>query len=753
MNARSYLQEVESSVTGRYVEDRSLLAFNEYLEEFLRHPRRQARGAAQYLLDVFDHFGVQEKLTPVGVMRRFKLFDAPFSEGRGRVAGQEQVQNDIYRILRNFVRQGRVDRLILLHGPNGSAKSSVVAAMMEGLEAYSRKPEGAVYRFNWVFPNEKIVKGAIGFGGEPSERRPPTATFAHLEGDDIESRVACDMKDHPLLLIPAAERRKLLEAACGTSALPNEGEVGDDDFVISEYLIRGELCHKCRAIHDGLMASYGGDWAKVMAHVQVERFYYSRRYLHGAAIVEPQVSVDAQILSMQRASLALPPALHSITMVETGGPLVNGNRGMVELSDLLKRPVEHFKYLLGTSETAEVRMEHLILQLDEVMLATSNEVHLAAFKEYPDWASFKGRIELVRVPYLRRLEDEVQIYRDQITDVGVGKHIAPHAIELASMWAVLTRLKKPSPESYADDARQAVASLEPLEKLELYDVGHAPGRMSMSQSQELRRIMEQIYEEYATVPAYEGCEGASAREIKTVLMNAAQRPGRTCLTPVSVLEDLRALVKEKSVYAFLQQEVADGYHDHEKFIDVVEERWLDKVDQEVRDALGLVAEEQFRGWFERYVHHITAWVRNEKIRNKITGKDEPPDAEMMEELEGIVMSGDVEREEFRRGLITSIGAHRLENPEETGTVLDYPSIFPELFQRLRDHYHEEHRRQLSEAFEAFLSMLDAGPDSGAEGKRRRQVEKMLSELRERHGYCENCARDVVLALMNKRYRE
>ena len=70
------------------------------------------------------------------------------------------MQAAIYRVLGNFVRNRPVDKLILLHGPNGSAKTSLVAASASArLERYSRKPEGALYRFNWVFPSEKLVKG------------------------------------------------------------------------------------------------------------------------------------------------------------------------------------------------------------------------------------------------------------------------------------------------------------------------------------------------------------------------------------------------------------------------------------------------------------------------------------------------------------------------------------------------------------------------------------------------------------------
>jgi predicted Ser/Thr protein kinase len=99
-----------------------------------------------------------------------------------------------------------------------------------------------------------------------------------------------------------------------------------------------------------------------------------------------------------------------VVLYEPYGALVSANRGLIEYSDLLKRPLEAFKYLLGASETGEVPLEPFVLQLDEVLIASSNEKHLAAFKELPDFTSFRARLELIRVPYLRRYKAEREIY-------------------------------------------------------------------------------------------------------------------------------------------------------------------------------------------------------------------------------------------------------------------------------------------------------------------------------------------------------
>lgn len=748
--ARQYLERVGAGVQDRFVRNRTILSFEEYLDLFFREPRRHARSAAQYLRDAMDFYGTEEVDTPVGSLRRFKLFDGRFADPEGgatvAVAGQEDVQSAIYRELSNFVRAGRVNRLLLLHGPNGSAKTSIIGALVRALEDYSRKPEGARYRINWVFPSEKLVKGSIGFGAEAGKSSINLESYAHLEGEAIDARIACELKDPPLFLVPRDERRQMLRDATQAAEKGTEGE-----FILSDDVLEGELCHKCRSIYTALLAHHGGDWLKVLRHAQIERYTVSRRYLSAATTVEPQLSVDADFrqVTADRSHGALPLALHNLALYEPVGPLVSGNRGVVEFSDLLKRPLEAFKYLLGTCETATVPLGPFTLQLDAVLIASSNEKHLAAFKEIPDWPSFKARIELVRVPYLRRWSVEKRIYDAQLDASSVGKHVAPHVTRVAAKWAVLTRLRKPAVDRYKGAVRAMVDDLTPYEKLQLYDAGGAPDRLSMQQAKELRSQLPAMFHESDAFASYEGRTGASAREMKTVVFNAAQNPDYHCLTPLAVLEELAGLVKDKSVYEFLQQDRVEGFHAHEEFVRVVEDDYLDAIDEEIRDSMGLVSEKQYRDLFERYVQHVSAWLKGEKIRNRITGDYERADEELMGEVEAIVMVKNQDRREFRRSLISSVGAFRLDHPED---VIDYSVIFPDLFRHLRDHYFDERKRVLRRNKENVLRFLS--DDGGALADRDRQhVEQTLRTMHSKYGYCEHCAKDAILFLMRRRYSD
>jgi predicted Ser/Thr protein kinase len=194
--------------------------------------------------------------------------------------------------------------------------------------------------------------------------------------------------------------------------------------------------------------------------------------------------------------------------------------------------------------------------------------------------------------------------------------------------------------------------------------------------------------------------------------------------------------------------VVDGYHDHEEFVRVAESEYLDVLEEEVRQAMGLISEKQYRTMFERYVLHVLAWTRGERLRNPHTSEMERPDEEMMAQTESIVMAGSEDRREFRRGLIAAVGAHRLEHPDGE---IDYAEIFPDLFRRLRDHFYDERKRTLRKNAERVLRYL--GDERSQLGLRdQQQVQQTLSAL-EKYGYCEHCAKDGIVLLLAKRYTD
>jgi predicted Ser/Thr protein kinase len=748
-DARERLQALGAEIRDAYTRNRRVMSFDEYFALVAQQPRQQARSAAQYLLDVFEHYGTTTVRHPRGELVRWKLFDAPFDGGRGALVGQEDVQGRVHRAIENFVRDGRVSKLILLHGPNGSAKSTFVACLARALEHYSTLDEGALYRFNWVFPSQKAAGGGIGFGQGAAaaaaaasyDGSASSTSYAYLPDEQIDAKLADELHDHPLLLVPPKKRRELLEERL-TAA-------GVKDFVPSDYLLYGELSPRNREIFEALLVSYRGDFMKVMRHVQVERFYVSRRYRDAVVTVEPQMHVDARSrqISMDRRLAALPPVLQSMSLFEYGGELVEANRGLIEFSDLLKRPLEAYKYLLGTVEQAKVDVDGATLFLDEVFIGSSNESHLAVFKEVPEFQSFKGRLELVRVPYILDYMQEKQIYDDKIRPAATGKHLAPHATYVAALWAVLTRMRKPLAEKYPKGLSELVGKLAPLEKAELYARGLPPESLTAEQAKELVSSIDKIWGESDAYPNYEGRTGASPREIQTLILNAAANPRFACLSPSAIFEEMEDLVKNVTVYEFLKQEpLPGGYHENKKFIFTVRERYLDLVDDDMRSSMGLVDETEYHRLFDRYVTHVTHWIRKEKVRNPVTGRLEEPDEEMMSGLEKTLgVSG--RRDEFRSDVIQKIGAWSVDHPGQKPSLT---SIFPKHFATLRESYYEQQKKIVRKTNEDLLVLLTDGADKIGDREAQKRAETTLRNL-EKRGYCEKCAREACSLLLRKRY--
>lgn len=734
MDPHAFLASTAEATRERFVEEKSLLSFAEYLEQVAADPYRQTRDAARYVRDCFDHYGTEQIKRPYGQFTRYKIFDAPFDNGRDRVIGHAPVQEQIYGLLTDFVRAGRVNKLILLHGPNGSAKSSLIGCIMRGLEAYSQRPEGALYTFNWVFPSGKLERSNIGFSG--SRHLDGLDSFAHLHERDVDARLRVETRDHPLLLLPRAARLELLEALLGPDARPPKS------------LTEGELSPKARQIFEALLKAYQGDLTEVLKHVQVERFYISRRYRQSAVTIDPQMRADAGVrqVTADRSLGALPPSLQNQTLYEPMGDLVDANRGIIEYNDLLKRPLEAFKYLLSTCENGTVRLDTMTLYLDAIFMGSCNAGHLQAFQEMPDFASFKARIELVQVPYQTSFRIERSIYADQVAWSAVDKPVAPHTATFAALWAVLTRLTRPATDAMDANLKKAFGKLTPLQKALLYADGTTPKGLPRDVANALISAVPELFEEHQIGPEYEGRRGASPREIQAVLLGAARRRGHACLSPLAVIEELRELCKQKEVYEFLRLKADGAYRQPEKFIAAARDWYLDRVEEELHQAMGLVDSGATGALFARYVDHVTHHIRKEKRLNAMTGQYEAADARLMRDVEERFGVKAESAEDFRAGIMHRIAAWRMDNPE---VPLSFEAIFADRLARLNDSFYEEKRRFADQIKHELLAMLVEGGEH-LDDEARQRAERTLTALERDFGYDRISAIEIIGSLLKER---
>lgn len=764
--ALAEFDKIAAAMERRFHEGRRLLSFQQYLALFASHPVRYGRDAARYMRDMFDHYGTRTVARPWGELTRFRLFDLPWeAEGprgngapapgkdlSGREAalvGHEELQAEIYRVLCNFAQEGRANRLILMHGPNGSAKSTVASCILRALEHYSTLEEGALYRFHWVFPSRKTLRGSIGFGGEGKGSTSDSASYAHLRDDQIDARLVIELRDHPLFLLPPPERRALVQRLFD--------EVGAKEPP-PNWLLSGRLSHKNQQVFEALLTAHGGSITEVLRHVQVERYFISRRYRVGAVTLGPELSVDAgeRQITADRSLAALPTSLQATTLFEAHGQLIDAAGGMLEFSDLLKRPLDAYRYLQLSLETGEVSLSQQTVQLNVVMIGSANEVHLNAFREHPEFPSFRGRFELLRAPYLRSYLDEQRIYDEQIIPF-VPRHVAPHATRVAAQFAVLTRMRQPEAKRYNDMLAPVISGLTAVEKMDLFATGVSPERLDADQQKVLHAAIESIYHESDALVDFEGRSGVSPREIRTLLLDAAQSADHACLSPFAVLAGLDELCKRSSEYDWLKEkQLAGGYHDHRLFREVSRSRLLDTIEEEMRTASGLVDETRYAELFDRYITHVGVWVKGEKIRNPHTGDFERPDERMMREVEAL-LGVRTKNEDHRRGLISTIAAWAIDHP---GEKIVNAVVFPQPMRKLREAVFTDRRKAVALVVRDLVALLRDGKrgEKREEGgatlldEQRRNALVALDRLK-KMGYCDSCALEAASALLRARLAE
>jgi serine protein kinase len=740
MNSSELFETMINSSKREFNDKNYILSFPEFLDVFSKSPKLLSRHSAEYIRDMIEHFGIVHESTVHGQKKlRFKLFERNRGRNRPPIVGQEDAHEQIYRILEQFVRQGRIDKLILLHGPNGSSKSSTAEALATALEEYSRTDEGAVYKFNWIFPNDKVgyeglgnpdLGKHIGFG-ELQNTKNGKASYAHLNDDDILCKVVSELRENPLFLLPKKYRMDLFLSSLNTNkSLPEETNQ------VPVHIEEGALSSRNKLIFDALMLAYKGDLEKVFKHVQVERFFFSGRYRTGIATVEPQMTVDAQDrqLTMDRNLQNIPPVLQNMRLFEPSGDLIDANRGLIEFADLLKRPLEAFKYLLTTIEKMNINLASGIADLDLVMIASSNEKHLDAFKASPDWASFKGRFELIRVPYLLSSKQESVIYQDDVRTIEKTKSIAPHTLDLVSKFAVLTRLRQPDPEYFDYSLRNLISRISPFDKMALYDDEEPGDHFTDTEKAALRKQIAELKKESQLSVAYEGRFGASPREIKTMLYFAAQSADSDQLSAVDVIEEIEKLIRDRTVYDYLQFEPRGQYHDFREFLQFIKSTYAKSFHRDFLKALKLFNESQYLSAFQKYLRNAVAFIKNERVENDITGKLEPANESVLTEIEDLIGAGNVaNKKELREKMVGRIASWKVENAD---TQLNISKIFaPELASIAKKIYEskEEYIRMVRDG----MLMHDSEDYNKLPSETRKSCDEVFESLQKESGYSRN----------------
>ena len=637
-------------------------SFDDYLEKVAADPRI-VRNAFQRLYDLVISFGVQERTDGKTLVRRYALFSDPLGEGRDAVFGLAQPLMDLVSNLKSAAYGYGVEkRVLLLHGPVGSSKSTIVRLLKRALEWYSRQPQGALYTFTWKLPD-----------GETAP---------------------CPMHEEPLHLLPPAVREKLL------------AEVSKGSDLGYPLRLEGELCPFCRHWYSEFLAQAQGDESKVLERVVVRRLRIAERERVGIGTFQPkdEKNQDSTELTgdINYRKIAQYGSDSDPRAFNFDGEFNVANRGMIEFVEVLKLDVAFLYDLLGASQEHVIKPKKFPqTSIDEVIIGHTNEPEFRRLQSNELMEAFRDRTIRVDIPYNTTLDDEVRIYQKDYSARRVsGKHVAPHTLEMAAMWAVLTRLEDPKN-----------AQLTLLQKLKLYNGKTLPG-FTQDNIRELREESPR-----------EGMDGISPRYIQDKISNAlVAETGEPCVNPFMVLNELEEGLGFHSLLTHEEQKKRCR-----ELLSVVKEEYEDIVKNEVQRAIA-ADEEAIARLCGNYLDNLKAYTQGEKVRNKYTGRDEEPDERLMRSIEEKIGIPDRRKDDFRREIMNYIGALAME-----GKTFTWKSN-ERLQKALELKLFEDQKDSIK-----LTSLVSAVVDKDTQEK----IDVVKTRLVRSYGYCDVCATDVL----------
>lgn len=580
--------------------------FFEYLDLVKKNPKI-TRNAYQRMYDMVMESGTEEYIDFKKQIIRYKFFDDVENNGKDAVFGLDVQLMKLVNVLKAAsLGYGTEKRVILLHGPVGSAKSTICRRLKKGLEAYSRTEQGALYTFEWFDEGGKL-EGL--FGKDTRVFHSP-------------------MNEEPLLLIPEEMRHAMCEDL-------NKGQ--DGNFRVK---IVGELCPPSRFIFKHLMDKYKGDLTKVLSHVRVKKMVISESDRVGIGTFQPKDEKNQD-------STELTGDINYRKIAEYGsdsdprafnfdGEFNVANRGMIEFVEVLKLDVAFLYDLLGASQEHRIKPKKFAqTYIDEVIIGHTNEPEYRRLQDNEFMEALRDRTVKIDIPYITRLNNEVNIYKKDYNSQKLrGISIAPHTIEIAAMWAILTRLEKPKK-----------ANLTRLQKLKLYN-GKIIPNFTEDNVKELRKETTR-----------EGLDGISPRYIQDKLSNAlvlAQQMNKGSVNPFMMMNELESGLKHHSLIA--NEELKQEY---KELLSIVKQEYEEIIKSEVQRAIS-ADESALQRLCANYIDNVKAYTQKEKVKNSYTGYDEEPDERLMRAIEEKIEIPESRKEDFRREIMNYIGALSLD---------------------------------------------------------------------------------------------
>ncbi len=639
-------------------------SFEEYLEIVRDHPE-VTRSAFQRLYDMILSHGVEETYEHKEKHVRYNFFSNYGLRFGDAIYGLDRILIQLVNAFKSAANgYGTERRVLLLHGPVGSSKSTIARLLKRGMEDYSRTDDGMIFSFAWKGPEGTWFKDPM--HGEPLQLIPP----------DMRPRVIA----------------KLLEG----KPVPKYSLV-----------IKGDLCPYSRFMFNERLQKYKGDVSEMLKHeVKVYRLILSEQDRIGIGTFQPKDEKNQD-------STELTGDINYRKIAEFGsdsdprafnfdGELNIANRGICEFIEVLKLDVAFLYDLLGASQEHKIKPKKFAqTDIDEVILGHTNEPEYRRLQNNEFMEALRDRTVKIDVPYVTRLADEVKIYEKSFNAERVkGKHIAPHTIEVAAMWAVLTRLEQPKH-----------AQLTLLQKLKLYNGKSLPG------------FTEDNIIELKREAPNEGMHGISPRYIQDKISNAlVAHPEEDNINPFMVLHELETGLRHHSLINSQEQ-----LQHFRELLAVVKQEYEDIVKNEVQRAIA-ADEDALQRLCANYIDNVKAYTQREKVRNRYTGNYEEPDERLMRSIEEKIDIPESRKDDFRREIMNYIGALAID-----GKRFDYKTN-ERLQKALELKLFEDQKDTIK-----LTSLVSNVVDKATQEK----IDVVKSRLIKYYGYNESSATDVL----------
>jgi len=584
-------------------------SFQDYIDLLNANPLI-SRNAFQRIYDMIVEAGTNNYTDFKKQVTHYNFFDDRSNDGQDAIFGLDvQLMKLVNTFKSAALGYGPEKRVILLHGPVGSAKSTIARLLKKGLEKYSKTKNGCMYTFSWINNTGEAIPA-----------------FEHLKKLDI-SEMPDPMNDDPIKLLPTEIRDSLFK------------QISKNHNLKYPLKVNGSLNPASRYMYQELMKFYDGDWNKVIQHIKVKRLILSEEDRIGIGTFQPkdEKNQDSTELTgdINYRKIAMLGSDSDPRAFNFDGEFNIANRGMLEFVEVLKLDVAFLYDLLGASQEHTIKSKKFAqTSIDEVILAHTNEPEFKKLQNNEFMEALRDRTIKIDIPYITKLNEEVKIYEKIFSRERVKNlHIAPHTLKMAAMWAVLTRLEKPKK-----------ISINSLQKLKLYNGANLSG------------FTEESVKELRKESIREGLDGISSRYIQDKISNAIVKYATDgkCLSPFMVLKELDSGLKNHSLIA--NEELKKHYRE---LIDLVRQEYETIVKKEVQKAIS-ADDSAIAELFSNYVDNLKIYLQKSTAESKLHNEQLMRDIELKAEISEMI------KDSFRQEIF-----HYISSLNKEGKKFDY----------------------------------------------------------------------------------